>query len=76
MIGDIYANDYQKLAMRTVNKDLVILTPEDVYDLYDIYFRLEGFLDSQCYELTDNQRDIFEAILDDFDNILKRSKDY
>ena len=40
-------------------------------ELFDVYARLRGFSETQCNELTDNQRKIFDGILDDFDHILE-----
>lgn len=40
-------------------------------ELFDVYARLRDFLERQCDELTNNQRKIFEAILDEFDYILQ-----
>lgn len=44
---------------------------ENYDELFDIYARLRAFSYSECDELTDSQRNIFKAILDEFDYILQ-----
>lgn len=44
---------------------------ENYDELFDIYTRLRAFSYSECNELTDSQRNILNAILDEFDYILQ-----
>lgn len=46
-------------------------SPNPESELVGIYTRLRDFLEHQCNELTDNQRMIFNTILDEFDYILR-----
>lgn len=40
-------------------------------DLWDIYFRLRQFSQTQCLELTDAQRNILDTIIEEFNYILR-----